>query len=47
MDNLDYLFAAFAIVWGAIFAYILLLSRKQKQLQREVNSLEERVKCKE
>ncbi len=43
MDNLDYLFAAFAIVWTGIFGYILFLSRKQQLLQREIESLEARV----
>ena len=41
--NIDYLFAAFAIVWATIFAYILYLSVRQKQLQREVESLEEKM----
>ncbi|MFO8011144.1 MAG: CcmD family protein [Dehalococcoidia bacterium] len=41
MDNLDYLFAAFAAVWAVLFSYILILSLKQKQLRREVKALEE------
>lgn len=40
MDNLDYLFAAFASVWILIFGYVLLLSRKQRQLKHEIESLE-------
>ena len=43
MDNLDYLFAAFATVWVVIFGYVLLLSRKQRQLQHELESLEVRI----
>ena len=39
MDNLSYLFAAFAIVWAMVFAYILVLSRRQKQLGRKIESL--------
>jgi len=40
MDNLDYLFAAFAIVWAALFAYIFFLSVKQRQLRQDVEMLE-------
>ncbi len=39
MDNLGYLFAAFAVVWAVLFAYVLGLSRKQRQLRREIDSL--------
>lgn len=44
MDNLDYLFAAFAIVWGVIFGYLLLLSYKQRKLEHELELLEKRLK---
>ncbi len=43
MDDLDYLFATFAVVWVVIFAYILLLSFRQRQLQRRVESIETRI----
>jgi len=43
MENMNYLFAAFAIVWAMIFGYVFSLSRKQKQLQREIKSLEEKI----
>ena len=43
MDNAGYIFAAFAIVWTVIFGYILILSLKQKGLQREIESLEKRI----
>lgn len=39
MDNLDYLFMAFAIVWVAIFCYIFVLSRRQKRVQRGIDSI--------
>ena len=41
MENLGYLFAAFAIVWAVIFGYVLSLSRRQRQLRREIDSLKE------
>ena len=33
MENAGYLFAAFAIIWVALFGYILVLSRRQKKLR--------------
>lgn len=41
MENLSYLLAAFAIVWAVVFGYVLSLLRRQRQLQRELNSLKE------
>jgi len=42
LDNLDYLFAAFATVWAAVFIYIILLAQKQRRLQQEMDRLEKR-----
>ena len=39
MENAGYLLAAFAIIWALVFAYVLVLQRKQKQLQKEINLL--------
>lgn len=44
MEDLDYLFTAFAVVWVAIFAYLLAISLKQKRLRHEIESLEKRVR---
>ncbi len=41
MENAGYLFAAFAIVWAAVFAYVLSLFIRQKGLRREIDSLSE------
>ncbi len=40
MDNLGFMFAAFAIIWGAFFVYVIVLSRRQKQLRRDLGQLE-------
>ena len=40
MDNLGYLFAAFAVIWVMIFGYILVLMNRQKKLKREIEKLE-------
>ncbi|MFC2009502.1 CcmD family protein [Chloroflexota bacterium] len=41
MENAGYFFAAFAIVWALLFAYIFLLAIRQRQLKREIESLKE------
>ena len=41
MDNLGYLFAAFAVIWVGLFAYILFLAQKQRQLRRDIDWLKE------
>ena len=44
MENAGFLFAAFAIVWGVVFSYILVLLNRQRKLQREISSLKEALK---
>ena len=44
MENAEYVFAAFAVVWVAVFAYLLVLSSRQRRLGREVESLRENLK---
>ena len=39
MDNLVYLFAAYAVFWIVTFAFVFSMSRRQKHLQREVKAL--------
>ena len=41
MENAGYLFAAFAMIWAVIFGYVFNLSRRQRQLRREIDSLKE------
>jgi CcmD family protein len=40
MDDLDYLFTTFTVAWAVIFLYILLLSFRQRKLQRRMELLE-------
>lgn len=42
MENLSYLFAAFSIVWAVLFGYLFTISRRQRELRRELDSLRER-----
>lgn len=41
MENAGYLFAAFTIIWGVLFGYVLVLLQKQRQLRREIDLLKE------
>ena len=43
MENSGYFFAAFAIVWAVLFAYIFLLANRQRRLKNEVDSLKKRL----
>ncbi len=44
MDNLGYLFAAFTVIWVGLFAYILVLAQKQRQLRRDIDWLKQMLK---
>ena len=37
--SLEYVFAAYALILLALFAYILSFSRRQRRLEREIESL--------
>ena len=39
MENMFFLFAAYTIIWAAVFGYVFYLYRRQRRLQREINSL--------
>jgi CcmD family protein len=36
---MSYLFAAYMIIWLALFAYLVSLSKKQQKLDREIETL--------
>ncbi len=40
---LEFLFAGFAVFWAGIFVYLLMLQARLRNLQREVDRLEERL----
>jgi len=44
VENAGYLFAAFTIIWALVFGYVFCLSRRQRQLRREIDSLKEALK---
>ncbi len=37
--NLNFLFAAYSAVWVLLFIYVLMLSRRNKTLQKEIDEL--------
>ena len=41
IQNFEYLFAAYAILWVIIFGYFFYLTRQLGDLRREVNALRE------
>ena len=41
MKNLDFLFAAYTAVWVLLFLYVLVLSRRNRSLEREIEELRE------
>jgi len=43
MENLEYLAVAFSVIWVAIFFYVFILYRRQRQLRQEIDSLKEKV----
>ena len=42
-NNLGFLFAAYAVVWIALFGYVVLLSGQIRQLRQELRLLREAV----
>lgn len=47
MENLHYLFAAFAAVWIVLFAYLARLNRRTGELGRQLAELELKLRIKE
>ena len=40
IQNLWYLVAAYAVIWGVLFAYVFSVERRQKRLHKELAALE-------
>lgn len=41
MDTYPYLFAGYAVIWAAIFAYTISLGRRQRAVERTLAALQE------
>ena len=44
MDNLHYLFAAFSTVWIVLFAYLMRLTKRTKELGLQLEELESKIR---
>ena len=47
MENLGYLFAAFAVIWVVVFTYVFILIRRQQQLKKDIEILADSISKKE
>jgi CcmD family protein len=45
MDNLSYLFAAYATIFAVIFGYVLFIWRRQVALEAELRAMEARMRA--
>jgi CcmD family protein len=44
MENFWYVFAAFAVIWVAVLAYLFSLSQRQKRLSRDIERIKSGLK---
>ena len=44
MEHFDYLFAAYSLIFAAIFAYVMFIWRRQARLETELHAMEERLR---
>ncbi len=44
MDNLHYLFAAFSTIWIVLFAYLIRLTKRTKELGLQLEELESKIR---
>lgn len=46
-SELPWLFAVYAITWAAFFGYVFVMSRRQREMQREIDALNRALQAKE
>ncbi len=46
MENYGYFLGAYIVVWVVVFAYVLSISVRQRNLRREIESLKEELRNK-
>jgi len=46
MNNLGYLFAAYAFIWVVVLAYVFMIARRQQALEREIKTLQQALQSK-
>ena len=45
--ELPWLFAVYAITWAAFFGYVFFMSRRQREMQREIDALQRALQAKD
>ena len=45
--ELPWLFAVYTITWAAFFAYVFIMSRRQREMQREIDALKRAFQAKD
>lgn len=45
--ELPWLFAVYAITWAAFFGYVFIMSRRQREMQREIDTLKRALQAKD
>lgn len=40
MENMNFLFAGYAVIWGLLIGYFVMINRKQKEVEREIRALQ-------
>ena len=45
--ELPWLFAVYAITWAAFFGYVFIMSRRQREMQREIDTLTRALQAKD
>ena len=45
--ELPWLFAVYAVTWAAFFGYVFVMSRRQRELQREIDALQRALRAKD
>jgi CcmD family protein len=43
MENLNFLFAAYSVVWGLLFIYVFSIWRKQNRLDEGLRKLKDKI----
>ena len=46
-ENLPYLFAAYAVTWAIFFIYVFFVSRRQRELEKEIQELRQALELRE
>lgn len=46
-ENLPYLYAVYAVTWAVFFVYVFIISRRQRELEKEIRQLQQALAMRE